>query len=338
MKKEDKVEVFDVDDNTIQPVKEKKTKKTKNVVNLKETNITIKRVIVFFVTLLLVGGTIYGIITYTSYFKPIINIINPPKVAVDKLILNDIVYDLGQELKTDLTVYVVNNPGDKELLIDLSTISVDESNKTDKIGTYTYVVRRGEETFTGKITVVDKTPPVVMIKTAYIGLGEHLIKPEMFIKSATDNSKAYVAEIANLDTIRTDIMKDYPVKIIVRDVSGNFVELESKLVVLEEDFNNKFNVQDLNVSYNNKNDLQWKRTVTERFESAITNTSEYYKNAVQRIINYDWKTKVSTEYNGAKINSEDILILYNQHDLIIGLTKVVNITVDDEPKNFYLSY
>lgn len=340
MKKED-VEFFDLKETQKKQKKKpklKKAQKTKKSVDLKETNITFKRVIVFFLVLMFVGGSIYYVIKYTKYFNPLINMTKTPAEVLDIIILNDVVYDLGVELKAEKEIYIVNNPQDQELILDLSQVSVDENKKTNKLGSYSYTVSKGEQKIIGKISVIDKTPPVVVLKNVYVGRGEHIISPELFIRTITDNSNDYVTEIANKDSIRTDIINEYPINFTAKDLSGNVTEVEAKLFVLEEEFNNKHRFQDLNVSYNDKNDPDWNRIITEHFESAINNTSTSYINAVERIVNYDWAAKVEKEFFGTKINEESILILYNQHNLIVGLTKVVNLTINNETKNYYLSY
>lgn len=217
-------------------------------------------------------------------------------------------------------------------------MQVDENNKTNTVGEFQYIIKYNEKQLIGKITVVDTTPPSALTKNAYVSQGEENITPDLFLRNINDNSNDYVAEITNLDQINTKEIGTKEIKLMIKDNSNNFIELDSKLIVLDSTFSSLFNMQDLNVSYNDKNDLEWENIITEKFTSATSSDSLIYKDALLKIDEYNWISKVNTLYPNAIINSQDTLILFNQHNLIVGITKRINLSINGETKNYYFNY
>lgn len=334
--KQEEIEVFDINSSQEHS---KKTKKIKNNIDYSDTKITLVRVIVFVVGILLVVTTVFVVLKYTKYFNPIKNMIKKPIVIIEpKVILKEITYDLGAKINKDVNYYIEIMPKDTEAIIDLTKVPVSAEDQTTQVGKFSYTITSKGKQYSGNIIVVDKEPPFVQTKTVYVAAGSLTLEPESFLLTATDNSQKYSAQITNLDEINLNIVKEYTAKIAVSDESGNVTQVEQKMYVLGAEYANLTPLQDTNVSYNDKNDLNWNQVVTERFTTATTKTSAIYTNAVNRINGYNWITLLNQYYPGAKINSDDIMVLYNQYDLIVGLTLRVNLTVQNESKNYYFNY
>lgn len=343
VKKED-IEIFDL---TTNQEKSKKTKAIKKEIDYSQTNITIKKVIVFVSGILFVFASVYGVLKYTKYLNPIKNILikntdtnssNNPIKNDSEVTLKTIAYNLGAIINNDVSYYVEKNPDGIELSLNLSNVPIDAEKKITKAGEYSYQVNSNTKEFTGKIIVTDNIAPTVQTKVAYIAVGSQEIKPELFFREVSDNSGKYLSQITNLNEINFNVAKEYLVKISISDESGNETKVEEKLVVLGSEYANLTPLQDLNVSYNDKNDLNWNQVITEKFTIATTNTSTIYMNAINRINRYDWFSVLNSRYPGAKINDDDIMILYNQHDLVVGLTMRANLTFQGQTKHYYFSY
>ena len=320
---------------------EQKDKKKKNKIE-REKGPKFKPLMIIII-LSLVGFGVYFINANTDYLKPIIEVFTKePEEIVEvieaKPILNEVIYELGSTLDDNIESYIKNYEEVVGSTIDLSGIPQDLEKHLDTIGEYDYKVVFEEEEFIGKVIVKDTTPPVVVVKTAYVPQGKKIITPELFIRSISDISNQYVSEITNLNEINTNIQGEKKVNLLVKDTSGNETKIESKLVVLDLNYSEIYKMQDLNVSYNDQNDLNWENTITEKFESALTTDSEIYKSALNKINTYNWQNKINTLYPNATINAQEVLTLYNQGDLVVGLTKRVNLTYNSTTKDYYLSY
>ena len=70
----------------------------------------------------------------------------------------------------------------------------------------------------------------------------------------------------------------------VKDIYDNEIKIEAKLVVLEAKFKDVLKMGDLNISYNDKNDLNWDGTITYEFPSAIITSSSIYSEQIKKKI------------------------------------------------------
>lgn len=313
------IEKFSLEDNKKQ---KKKSKKTYGIISL------------FFFLLVIIFLIINNIDTIT-------NLLKKPKEKDEikiTLSLNDIKYELGTKIKYDKELYVNNEIDLDELDISFESVIVDEEGLLNKVGEYEYEVNYAGIKGKGKIKVSDSEPPKVKTKIAYIPFGSQEIDADMFIKSVVDNSKNYVAEITNLQSINPHSIGEIEVKLTVKDLSDNKVEVTSKLVVLESTYAELFSMQDLNVSYNDKDDKLWNNVITEKFESAITSSSSIFLSGLNKVKNYNWDEIINTKYPGSIVEESDSLILYNQDDLIVGITKRVKLKFNNESKYYYLEY
>lgn len=295
------------------------------------------KVLIIIVVVLLLAMVLFYLFTQTDIFiKNSPTPIETPKVVFE---IKDVVYDFGAKLNEDIKKYVKTTDIDyDEVTIYFGSISVDENGRFDEVGEYEYKVYYRDQEYTAKISVVDNVAPVVITKTAYIPLGGSIDNPDIFLRKVTDNSGSYVSEIIDKEKINLSFIGEHKVKISVKDLSENETVVNSKLVILGSEYSQVFPNQDLNVSYNDKEDNEWDGTFTEKFLSGISDSSLLYKNAELKIKNYDWKKSVLSKYPKAKIISEDVIVLYNQHDLIIGITKRIRLEIDKQTKQYYFNY
>lgn len=284
-------------------------------------------------------GILFFMNEYTNIFKfQKNNQIPENKTLKINLSLNDVKYELGSKIKKDKKIYVNNEIDLSKVIINFDKVTLDDEGLLSMVGDFIYEVVFEDEKKTGKIIVQDTNPPQVKTKIAYVPFGKEEIDADMFIRNVSDNSKNYIAEIINKENINTNIIGEIEIKLLVKDLSENKVEVNSKLIVLDSTYAEIFSMQDLNISYNDKNDNLWNKVITEKFESAITNSSSIFLSAMNRMSNYNWKEIINVRYPGAVIEESDNLILYNQDDLIVGITKRIKLKLNDESKYYYLEY
>lgn len=327
------LEKFDINKNYPSPKKRKKRTDKKDNSKL------------FFLlfTLALIVGIVFYLFNYTKHFDSFKTLFKennssnqePLKTIIQ---LNEVKYELGSKFKKDKELYISTDGNINEAKIDLSDVSLDNYSRTDKVGEYVYKVFYKNETFEGKIIVEDTTPPKVLLKTIYVGSGYDKLDVEMFLRRVIDNSNSYIATIVEPNKINTNTLGEKKIMISVKDIYDNETKIEAKLVVLEAKFKDVLKMGDLNISYNDKNDLNWDGTITYEFPSAIITSSSIYSEQIKKINQYDWSTKIREIDPEAIINKEDILILYNQHDLAVGIVKRVNLTIKADTKDYYLTY
>ncbi len=331
--------------NNLETFEIREEKPVKNVVKKSKKTVPKYKPLIVLGVLTFLTISLYFIYNNTNYIKPIVNAVLKPdsnsKDVVSKIpvpILNEVIYEFGSTLEKNNDVYVSNSGELSDLSLNLEAIPVDEFDKLDVIGEFEYKVIYILKEYVGKVIVRDTTPPTVVTKNVYVARGSEPLKPELFIRSITDLSKQYVSEITNLKELNLNKMGEYNVTISVKDINGNETTVTPKLFVLSSEYSNTYKMQDLNVSYNDKNDQNWDKTITEKFQSALTLDSALYKNALEKMQTFNWAKKIEELYPGSQINSQEELTLYNQNDLIVGLTKKVNLTYNSETKDYYLSY
>ncbi len=328
------LEVFDINKNYSSPKKRKRKSNKRNK----------NKIVFYLISLLILFGLIFYLYKYTDHFNFLKQNKNSQvndQISSEKeieIILQEVKYELGAKLKYDKDLYVVTDLNLDDIEIDLSQVSVDISGKTDKIGEYSYKVTYKDKEYTNKIIVEDNTPPIVILKTVYIAKGEKVTGPEMFFRNVVDNSNSYVANIIDSEKINTQILGEKEINILVKDINENEITVKAKLVVLDETYKDTLNMNDLNISYNDKNDLDWDGTITEKFITAVITHSTHYTDAVQKANRYDWKTKMKSINPNAVIEKEEILTLYNQHDLVVGIVKKITVKENEISKSYYLKY
>ena len=170
-------------------------------------------VVLIIVLLLAVGGAVYWYL-------------NLPKTPAITITTKDVVYELNDEISTNIEDYATINGTNASNCI-LDTGSVD----TSKVGEYKYSIKCGTVTQEGKILVADTKVPVVSLVTVYKELNAE-IKADEFIGVCSANTACkYEFEDTTTSTLTSEA-GEKTVSIVVTDENNNEVKVEGKLVVL----------------------------------------------------------------------------------------------------------
>ena len=169
-------------------------------------------VVLIIVLLLAVGGAVYWYL-------------NLPKTPAITITTKDVVYELNDEISTNIEDYATINGTNASNCI-LDTGSVD----TSKVGEYKYSIKCGTVTQEGKILVADTKVPVVSLVTVYKEKNAE-IKADEFIGVCSANT-ACKYEFEDTTTTLTSEAGEKTVSIVVTDENNNEVKVEGKLVVL----------------------------------------------------------------------------------------------------------
>lgn len=171
-------------------------------------------VVLIIVLLLAVGGAVYWYL-------------NLPKTPAITITTKDVVYELNDEISTNIEDYATINGTNASNCI-LDTGSVD----TSKVGEYKYSIKCGTVTQEGKILVADTKVPVVSLVTVYKELNAE-IKADEFIGVCSANTACkYEFEDTTTSSTLTSEAGEKTVSIVVTDENNNEVKVEGKLVVL----------------------------------------------------------------------------------------------------------
>jgi len=182
----------------------------------------------------------------TRYFKE-----DKPKIATPKVVLNKSVeIEIYNELPS-ISEYIkelknikesdlnIEYPEDLAITEDSSACESEEDTDCKKLiasslGEYQITIKSDKlkETKTVKLNVVDKTAPILKLKSVTITEGT-TYKVEDFIESCIDNSdNACKYEYLNEEFSNYTTPGEYPIKIVAIDSSNNKTEeIETKLII-----------------------------------------------------------------------------------------------------------
>lgn len=147
---------------------------------------------------------------------------------VNSVLVKNVEIEVNSELSSNINDYATFKS------IDSSTCSLDTTNikDTSKVGEeYTFKVVCGENVYTGKAKIVDKTPPVVEIQEVKVAKDSE-VKPEDFIVKCEDASKCSYS-FKDEEKVKGFVKEAgaYKVDIIVKDEAGNQEEVTGTLNV-----------------------------------------------------------------------------------------------------------
>ena len=178
------------------------------------------KVLFVLLILALMAGVAYGVYYYLS----LANSKKSISVTLKELTLN-----MNNSLPTVTEEYAtITGTDSKSCVVDTTKVDI------TKVGTYEYTLACGENSYNGKINIVDKELPTVILKDVIVKVGTD-INVEDFIESCSKNECAY--QFVNREEVNSNLTTagKYTVKIKVTDSANNVSEVESNLVVIEND-------------------------------------------------------------------------------------------------------
>lgn len=257
----------------------------------------LKAVLLIIVVLALLG---YGVYWYYQHY------------LVDKIYLNKVTVELGEELPTDINVYIKGkNVSDYKL--DVSSVMVDENNLTNSVGEYSYKVTNNNRTLKGKIYVKDTTKPVVEVKTLTVGVNEEF-SPSEFVTKCEDLSLPCVIKYNKpSDENLNEKEGTYNLKIVIKDSEGNEVLEDVSLIVTKDSSLKEIKEKDLEYDHISIDEVLWNKTYTLKLEKAVDSETSEYEKLISDV--------TVKEYAFEKtVTNKEIIIVYNKYDYVIGFS------------------
>lgn len=252
-------------------------------------------------------------------------------------IRNELVFELGSKVPSDVTKYVSNKVIDSnDYQLILNKVSISDGN-FDKVGKYTFKVKYKNITRTGSLLVKDTIKPEVELESLTVGLNETYI-PDDFLSVCEDKSKPCKVTFKNEDD--ADLSKKtgtYKVDLLVKDAVGNSVTKTGELIVKKGYSREAFLKNDLKIAYADPTFSDWNNQLVIKFKKGVMpdeiEESEYYTELM------DFTTKDMHEYldpiyANNLITEMQLMSVYNKHGYIIGYAVRVDL---DNGLHFYLS-
>lgn len=257
----------------------------------------LKAVLLIIVVLALLG---YGVYWYYQHY------------LVDKIYLNKVTVELGEELPTDINVYIKGkNVSDYKL--DVSSVMVDENNLTNSVGEYSYKVTNNNRTLKGKIYVKDTTKPVVEVKALTVGVNEEF-SPSEFVTKCEDLSLPCVIKYNKpSDENLNEKEGTYNLKIVIKDSEGNEVLKDVSLIVTKDSSLKEIKEKELEYDHISIDETSWNKTYTLKLEKAVDSETSEYEKLISDV--------TVKEYAFEKtVTNKEIIIVYNKYDYVIGFS------------------
>ncbi len=271
---------------------------------IEETN-SLKIVFTIVFLILLVG---FGIYSYFHYYK------------ANAIKLKTVTIELGSPVSNDINDYIEGNNIDKYTL-DVSNISVDESNNTNSTGEYSYKVISSNKELKGKVYVKDTTAPVVQVNDLTVGVNESF-NPNEFLTMCDDLSlPCNVKYKKPSDEKLNEEEGTYSIKIVISDNEGNEVVKDVNLIVSKDNSLESIKTKELTYDHNSANDDKWNNSYTLKLDTALNPDESVYEKTLSEVTN--------KEYSFDKtVKSKEILVIYNKYEYVIGFS--IKYTFDDD--------
>lgn len=289
------------------PEKEEKKAK-KNIVKLFVT------IIIVCLSIALVGFGVY-------YYLSLAN-----SKAKKRVIPKDLVFDVDENLSTSPLDYATFN-GISSTNCYVNTKEVD----IKKSGKYNYSIVCGNEKYDGTITILDKTPPVVVLKTVDKKVNDSIEASE-FIEHCTDDSEC-IYSFMDEHEVKVNIQNagSYSIRIKVSDTSGNSIYLDGTLNVTSSDI--AYFVQ-CSSPLNNSSE----QYVLSIIDELGFNDKDEYLNTLNRTTTYMYLD--SNAYKNDKDNSSDNtfknqtgIVSFDDNKYTVKVTYAISKTQFDSESN-----
>ncbi len=241
--------------------------------------------------------------------------------------LKKIEIELGDAPSLDVNDYLKNS-GNYEFELDLSKLSLDENGKANSIGEYSYEVISDDESYRGKIYVVDTTPPDVELKELIIGLNEEY-ELDDFLDKCFDHSVICYVDYANdKDEFLNKTEGTHQLELKISDKHGNSTTKTATLIVDKNASLSDFKASNEEISNITPNDENWDGTYTFKFEKGVLEDSDESEAEILRLSN----AEISSLFE-EKILKQELIIIFNKYNYILGFS----LRLEFKDKNIYLS-
>lgn len=256
------------------------------------------------------------------------------------LSLKTVIYEAGDKISYNVKDYIkstIVDEDDYSLLFNGVTLNGDI---LDTVGEYKYRVKYKNITKTGKIKVVDTTPPIVEIKECTIGVDEVLLLDD-FIASAEDYSKPLNVEYkTGADEQKIKSVGTHDLEIVISDRVGNKITKMVKLTVKENYNSSTIKKNDLVIHHTDlgyeikESDLIVKYNEALFDDEELDGDDEYAK-VIEMLTSEksDLHSYLPEAYYNNLITETDLVYAYNQYNYIVGLALRVKL---DNGQIFYL--
>ncbi|MCR4581496.1 MAG: DUF5011 domain-containing protein [Bacilli bacterium] len=258
------------------------------------------------------------VIIFTIFFMIIISAIIVFFKSNNFDIKKTVIYEVGDKISLDVTDYIKNKPynaNDYKLVLD--SVRYDSNNTLDTVGEYTYRVVLKDIIKEGKIIVKDTKGPIVQTMDVTIGVNEKY-KVEDFVVKCNDYSLPCEYEMTgNADTSKAGI---YELKINSKDTYGNKSTNTVNLIVKEGYSLQDAKLKDLTPMYLEPNYEDWNNQYVIKYAGGLDPEDEDSPrwNYYYEFLDSNYADFLDDKHKGMKIESSEIIAVYNQYHYIIG--------------------
>jgi len=249
--------------------------------------------------------------------------------AFNSFIVEDKTIEAGSSLSENVNDYLKNKVDNiNDYILDLSKVD----NK--KVGKYKYTISYKKNKITGRITIVDTTPPIVNLRDLYIAKTDNFDINNL-IGECNDYSLPCMTKFESyFDTDSFSNIGDYSINFTVEDSLGNKTDTKILNVhVLEEQELIKLSQEDLTVSYYSEEIDNFDDNYYIKYYKALPNNdnSDYPDISIEEINKF-----IQDNYNNYTLDKIDIIMAYNKYNYLVGY--IVRLILNDENNNKKVIY
>ncbi len=244
--------------------------------------------------------------------------------------LKTVELEVMSTLSSDVNDYL------KKRVVDTAGYNLDTSEvNPNEIGEYKYKITYNNRTKTGKIKIVDTTPPVYEIQSLKKAKDDEDFFLGDFLTKCEDFSKPCLVTLKNdKDEVKLSTVGTHNLTIVISDLYNNKSETNVSLEVLEsltdprttdlEYASSSIEIEDFNGEY------------YEKLDTAINPLSEEADLKSSELTAIDLEAYVKEKYPDYTLKNSEFIEIYNKSSFIIGY--VIRITLDNgEEKQVFIT-
>lgn len=236
--------------------------------------------------------------------------------------LNNITYEVGDQLSFDLKTYLKSNKlgKEKDYILELSNVPT-EKGIISEAGEYKYTIEYKNFKKEGKIKVKDTKAPVVEVEDITIGLNEEFIGDD-FILKCVDYSKPCNVELSNESDYELSKKEGtYNLTLIIKDKYDNKTTENVVLTVKKGAKNTSSKVNDLTVSSISPSFKDYDGTLVLKYSKAIEEDEIFGDELFQKLLDItsgDLHEYLNEEDQEKEIKQFETIYAYNKYGYVVG--------------------
>lgn len=239
--------------------------------------------------------------------------------------LKTLTFEINSELSEDVNDYL------RTPVIDTSLYKLDLSKvKTSEVGVYTYYISINKNKQSGKIKIVDTTPPVFEAKEKIqVEEGDEDFFIGDALKTCEDASLPCLVTFKNeSDSNLLSTLGTHSIEIVISDIYKNKKVVKINIEVVKKGSIVREEESDLAFDKASSDLPGFKNEYYIKLTKALKPNTDEVEDAAAEISAEDIENFVKTNYESNSIKSSEIVSMYNKSGYVIGF--VVKITLNND--------